>query len=163
MLPTSLVAPYNLRDSARLSQRPKSDFSGSQKRGDEGGGEEGRSGARMHRAWRGKRGEKWGKKGGRKGVRKHTRKTLILVPLWFRYSLVAFGFSHWAAKPTSGGSFGRTSQGGNFEQALETSEKHALDIHDPNSQTSVTPGQCQRTLGTQTSGWSRWTSVRYIS
>ena len=44
----------------------------------------------MHRAWRGKRGEKWGEKGGRKGVRKHTRKTLILVPLWFRYSLVAF-------------------------------------------------------------------------
>ena len=44
----------------------------------------------MHTAWRGKRGEKWGKKGGRKGVRKCTRKTLILVPLWFRYSLVAF-------------------------------------------------------------------------
>ena len=51
----------------------------------------GRSGARMHRAWRGKRGGRnEGKKGGRKGVRKHTRKTLILVPLWFRYSLVAF-------------------------------------------------------------------------
>ena len=28
--------------------------------------------------------------GGRKGVRKRTRKTLILVPLWFRYFLVAF-------------------------------------------------------------------------
>ena len=31
-----------------------------------------------------------GEKGGRKGARKQTRKTLILVPLWFRYSLVAF-------------------------------------------------------------------------
>ena len=58
--------------------------------GDKGGGEEGRSGGRVNRAWRGKTGEKWGKKGGRKGARKHTRKTLILVPLWFRYSLVAF-------------------------------------------------------------------------
>ena len=37
---------------------------------------------------------KWGKKGGRKGVRKHTRKTLISVPLWFRYSLVAFQSRH---------------------------------------------------------------------
>ena len=27
--------------------------------------------------------------GGRKGARKHTRKTLILVPFWFRYSLVS--------------------------------------------------------------------------
>ena len=29
-------------------------------------------------------------KDGRKGARKRTRKTLILVPLCFRYSLVAF-------------------------------------------------------------------------
>ena len=68
---------------------PKSEFFGSQKRGDKGGGEEGRSGGRVNRAWRGKRVEKWGKRGGRKGARKGTRKTLILVPLWFRYSLVA--------------------------------------------------------------------------
>ena len=46
--------------------------------------------------WTGPEGErgggKWGEKGGRKGARKSTRKTLILVPLWFRYSLVAFQF-----------------------------------------------------------------------
>ena len=44
--------------------------------------------------WTGAEGErgggKWGKKGGKKGARKHTWKTLILVPLWFSYSLVAF-------------------------------------------------------------------------
>ena len=67
----------------------KSEFSGSQIRWNKGGGEKGRSGGRANRAWRGKREEKWGKKGGRKGARKHTRKTLILVPLWFRYSWVA--------------------------------------------------------------------------
>ena len=55
------------------------------------GGKRGRrSGGRVNRAWRGKRGEKWGEKGGRKRARKSARKTLILVPLWFRYSLVAF-------------------------------------------------------------------------
>ena len=31
-----------------------------------------------------------GEKGWEEGARKRTRKTLILVPLWFRYSLVAF-------------------------------------------------------------------------
>ena len=37
-------------------------------------------------------GGKWGKRvgGERRGARKGTRKTLILVPLWFRYSLVTF-------------------------------------------------------------------------
>ena len=42
--------------------------------------------------WTGPEGEGGGEmreKGGRKGARKRTRKTLILVPLWFRYSLVA--------------------------------------------------------------------------
>ena len=65
---------------------PTSEFSGSQKREDKGGGEEGRSGGRVNRAWRGERGENEGKRVGENGW-KHTRKTLILVPLWFRYSL----------------------------------------------------------------------------
>ena len=51
-----------------------------------------RSGGRVNRAWRGKRGETWGRKGGRKGARKHTRRTLIFVLLWFRYSLVTFQY-----------------------------------------------------------------------
>ena len=76
--------------STQIRGVPKSDFSGVNQKGDKGGGEEGRSGGKVNMAWRGKRGGKWGKKGGRKGARKHTRKTLILVPLWFRYSLVAF-------------------------------------------------------------------------
>ena len=44
--------------STQIRGVPKSDFSGSQKRGDKGGGEEGRSGGRVNRPWRGKRGEK---------------------------------------------------------------------------------------------------------
>ena len=43
---------------------------------------------------KGKEGGEMREKGGRKGVRKHTRKTLILVPLWFRYSLVAFQLNY---------------------------------------------------------------------
>ena len=48
----SLISvPLALRvKSTSIRGVPKSDFSGNQKRGDEGGGEEGRSGARMHRA-----------------------------------------------------------------------------------------------------------------
>ena len=36
---------------------PKSEFSRSKKRGNKGGGGEGRSGDRVNRAWRGKRGK----------------------------------------------------------------------------------------------------------
>ena len=42
-------------------------------------------------------------KGGRKGARKHSRKTLILVPLRFMYSLVAFQKS----RVREEGSFGK--------------------------------------------------------
>ena len=37
-----------------------------------------------------RRGKNEGKRVGGKFARKHTPKTQILVPLWFRYSLVAF-------------------------------------------------------------------------
>ena len=76
----------------------KLEFSGSQKGGDKGGCEEERSGGRVNTAWKGKEGgkmrEKWvGGKG--------PRKTLILVPLWFRYSLVAFQVSRTYQPPQS--------------------------------------------------------------
>ena len=47
------------------------------------GHEEGKWGERGDRAWRGQRGWESGKRVGWDGVRKRTRKTLILVPLWF--------------------------------------------------------------------------------
>ena len=49
------------------------------KRGDKGRGEEWRSGGRVNRAWRGKRGEKWGKWVGGKGPESTLKKP------WFRY------------------------------------------------------------------------------
>ena len=67
----------------------KSEFSRSQN-GGKGGRWRGKSDGSVNRAWRGKEGGKWGEKGWEEGARKHIRKTLILVPLWFRYSLVAF-------------------------------------------------------------------------
>ena len=59
-----------------------SEFSRSQLRGDQRGGEEGRSGGRVNRAGRGKRGENEGKRLGGKGPKKHTQKTLIWVQQW---------------------------------------------------------------------------------
>ena len=40
--------------------------------------------------WTGPEGKRGGKMRGKGWERKHTRKTLILVPLWFRYPLVAY-------------------------------------------------------------------------
>ena len=50
------------------------------KGGDRGGGEEGRSGGRVNRAWGGKREEKWGKTVGGKGPES------TLEKLWFWYT-----------------------------------------------------------------------------
>ena len=66
----------------------KTKFSGP-KGGDKGGGEEEKRGKRGDMACRGKGGENEGKR----VARKHARKTQILVPFWFRYSLVAFGIA----------------------------------------------------------------------
>ena len=70
--------------STKIRGVPKSEVSGSQNRGDKGGGEEGRSGGRVNRAWRGKRGEKRGEKGERKGAQKHTRPTVARLATLFR-------------------------------------------------------------------------------
>ena len=58
-------------------------------KGDKGGGEEGRSGGRVNRAWRGEM-----RKKGREemGPKAHSKKSDFVVPLWFRCSLVAVAF-----------------------------------------------------------------------
>ena len=60
----------------------------------EGGGEEGKRGKRRDMGLKGKEGGKIREKGGRKGVRKDIRKTLIVVPLWFR-SLYQWGQNYY--------------------------------------------------------------------
>ena len=77
------LSPYYLQDTKEyLNQRGylNRTFPGAKKGGNEGGGEEGRSGARMHRAWRGKEGGRnEGKRMGGKGSES------TLEKLWFWY------------------------------------------------------------------------------
>ena len=60
--------------STQIRGVPKSEFSGSQKRGDKGGGEEGRSGVTVNRTWRGREGKNEGKRVGGEGAESTPKK-----------------------------------------------------------------------------------------